>query len=268
MRGACVASPGETRVLLLEGTSSIYRGGSTGDASLGLSVQTLRSRIHIGIGVVEDLELGLELSLVRVERSWKNDDGCRLYVRYEDTIVADIDSTTLGAANPAFRASFLFIDASDDLVPRLAATAVFTFPLGADRTYSRPDGVEFGLFLDAAWSFLAPFHFHMTLGWVLGPSLPDLAGGPALDLENQVFGGFEAQWRPAEAVALHVQFIALRNPFPRTGNYRLDDPPVQVTAGVSVLPSCGLRLFLTFSEDLSRLAPDFGIELGMELVLS
>ncbi len=265
LRGARVAGPGTAEVALYFATSSIYRGGGTADSSLSLTAQTWCGRLDASVGIAGGLELGLETGLYDLEKSLKNEGDLNVYVGYKGVTVADIRRPVSGLSNPAFRAR-LGLDGSDGgEFPSAALSLVFTIPCAPDSGFARPQGPEFGLFLDLTWEFLRPFYIHCGFGYIREPVLKAAGEGPSLDASDVWFLGLEVEFRATDFMSLHLQFEGMNNPYPRTGNYRLDQNPVQASAGVSLRPSKQLEIFISFSEDLSRTAPDFCAAAGLKL---
>jgi hypothetical protein len=82
-----------------------------------------------------------------------------------------------------------------------------------------------------------------------------------------VFAACGVEWRVTDFLSANLQIEAMNNPYPRTGNYRLDHHPFQVTVGMCAAPWDCMRWTLTFSEDLSRTAPDFAVSLTAQILL-
>jgi hypothetical protein len=243
----------------------MYRGGWAPNASISLSAQTWAPRLSLCAGLTDDLEMGLSLGGYGLGRSLKNPGDLRVHVGYEGVTAVDLREESWGGSNPRLRLRVSLLQQKNPSVPKLTLGCLLTFPAASDRSFARPGGPEFGLSLDASWDLLSPFILHLTAETVLEGELAGLESGEGIRTSPLFFGAVGLELRLWEVLTAHLQLELLRNPFPRTRNYRFDHHPFQVTAGLRLQPRPDLALFLTFSEDLSRTAPDFGVGIGVEL---
>ena len=166
--------------------------------------------------------------------------------------------------DPSLSLEYLLTDRGDPRAPEGRFTAGLSYalklPLGDERAGFgsghldhrvalplRWVGHPFALYLVPAFSFLAD---------------PDTAGAD-IRVRN-VFGTFlSAEW----AFARHWSVLAGLNfytsPFEETGIEQFDDDSYQLDVGLIWNPAPDVRLELSFSEDLTRPAPDFALRMGL-----
>ncbi len=264
MLGSRLVEPGSASVALSAGTSSMYRGGWSGDSWLSINAQTLCGLVKVRMGIAEGLEIDFESCVYSLCKSLKNRGSFGVSVGFDGIVAADLTSQADGGSNPCFTARISLLGGDGGSVPSLTASFAFTIPCGPDRSFARPGAAEVGGFLDASWDMLSPLHVHFSAGWMHEPFLANLEPGPRLDLRDSWFLAFGLELEVSSWMSAHLQFEGMGNPYPRTGNYRLDSHPVQATAALSFRPLKSARVFASFSEDLSRTAPDFAVQAGAE----
>jgi hypothetical protein len=257
----------ELRLAATAGTGQVWRGDTGPGGSFGASAQTVAATLEGCTGIGDFLSAGFEVPALAHARSFKRpEDRCRVDLRYGETVLAASDEPDGGLADSRFAI------AAHARNPRVGISwvrlsAVLKAPSGRREAFAGTGSADFGAFLDVCLEPVPGLYVHGLVGAVRPGSVPGLAGGPRARFRAAVPFAVGLEARLGSGWAAVLQVNGSNNFHPETGCARLDEHPLQATAGCSWRFAGRAGLFLSFSEDLSRGAPDFAVSCGLWITL-
>jgi hypothetical protein len=253
--------PDGVRLSFDMGTGQVWKGDSGPGGTIGISAQTVSVRFAGQWSLANFLSAGWEIPFLFHAKSFKrSQDPFNMDIEYGSAVLADADSPTGGISDACLSLSLHHVGIKDPL-KLLRLSALLKVPSGGRKAYIGTGRAELGGFLDFSVETKFRIFLHGRIGVVyVGDPRGESGGKAEMGAAIPFRAGIE--WRPTRGPGIHLQVEGSNNFHPETGHERLDAHPLQATLGVSYNPGPGTTLWLGFSEDLTRSAPDFAVSAG------
>jgi hypothetical protein len=258
--------PDGIRISLDAGTGQVWKGDSGPGGAVGINAQTVMLRFAGQWSLAPILSAGWEIPFLFHARSFKRgEDPFHVGIEYGGVVLADAHDPIGGISDACLSLSLHHWNPEDPL-RLLRLTACLKVPSGGRQGYVGTGRAEFGGMLDFSWDTRRRIFFHGRVGLVRVGD-PEDRWGEKVDMGLAIPFRAALEWRPSGSVGVHLQLEGSNNFHPVTDHERLDEHPVQLTAGVSYQPHPGVAFWLSFSEDVTRGAPDFAVCAGLMAAL-
>ncbi len=211
-------------------------------------------------GVVEGVESGFELSWVRHSKSPKSHEQVHVQAVYRGETWLDVTEPDSGLYDPELWVKWAFVP--NTLAVRLSTT----LPAG-DRDAGTGVGTAQAAIALLAGAPLGRGFRVDLMASLSSPGRPRTANDGRVSVDPIWQGMVSLGWDGPWGISANLQVLAANNPFPSTGNDRLDLDVGEVLIGLRWRPAPGVALGLVFTEDLSRIAPDFSAGLFAQVAL-
>ena len=209
-----------------------------------------RSTWRWRMGMVEGIETGFELAWVRHSKSPKSQERAHVVAVYRGETWLDVREPDAGIYDPELWVKWAV--AEDALGVRISVTIP-----GGDRDAGTGTGtVQSAVALLAGAPLGNGFQIDAMLS-VTNAGRPRTANGGRVDVDPIWQGTLSLGWDGPWGISANLQLLAANNPFPSTGNDRLDLDVGEVLLGLRWRPAPGAAVGVIFTEDFSRIAPDF-----------
>jgi hypothetical protein len=193
------------------------------------------------------------------------EDPCRVRIEYEGETLASTENASCRRGEPRFTLALFHRDRKGPL-RLLRLTGGVRMPSRAWEGFAGSPFPDLGGYFDLTLYCGARIFLHGMLGAVTLAPLRGRDGGEvALGTAVPFRVAFEWQW--TERIGAHLQIEGCNNFYPPSGHPRLDEHPMQITAGLSFRPRKGFFGYIGFSEDITRSAPDFAVSAGVRFPL-
>lgn len=211
-------------------------------------------------GVVEGIETGFELAWVRHSRSPKSHERVNLQAVYRGETWLNVTGPDAGLYDPELWMKWAV--AHDQLAVRLSAT----LPAGDRNAGTGTGTVQAAIALLAGAPIGRGFRLDAMVS-VTNPGRPRTAAGGRVSVDPIWLGSLSLGWDGPWGLSANLQLLGANNPFPRTGNDRLDLDVGEVLLGLRWRPAPDVALGLIFTEDFTRIAPDFSAGLFVQVAV-
>jgi hypothetical protein len=211
-------------------------------------------------GVVEGIEAGFELAWVRHSKSPKSDERAMVRAQYRGETWLDVREADAALYDPALWVKWAV--AEDSLAVRLSAT----IPAGERDAGTGLGTVQTAVTLLAGAPLGHGFRADAMLS-VTNAGRPRTANGGRVSVDPIWQGMLALGWDGPWGLSANLHVLAANNPFPTTGNDRLDLDVGEVLLALRWRPAPGAAIGVVFTEDLSRIAPDFSAGVFLQVAV-
>lgn len=211
-------------------------------------------------GVVEGIETGFELAWVRHSKSPKSQERAALRAAYRGETWLDVREPDSAFYDPALWVKWAV--AEDTVAVRLSLTV----PAGERSAGTGVGTVQTAVTLLAGAPLGHGFRADAMLS-VTNPGRPRSANGGRVQVDPIWQGLLALGWDGPWGLSANLHVLAANNPFPTTGNDRLDLDVGEVLLALRWRPAPGAAIGVVFTEDLSRIAPDFSAGVFLQVAV-